>query len=196
MRDGPTALADPVYLAFPWDRFHKWHAGCKGASAAFLPGTSTRLGRNVDTTLLYRLVMNSQPDEHPPFASIDPKSQEGRIRAALRLAPGPLPQVTSVWLERYYEHLSLHLALPFAARYAGDLKPLGQPALPVTVISLFHPNQSANPLQTGLICQAVHGQQQFEIPLVDLETPDDSPNAQQIEDYWYWFWNWRFDPGI
>ena len=162
----------------------------------FSTGLSINLGPIVDTTPLYRLLMNSLPDARPPVASTDLTSQEGRIRAALRLARGPLPHVTSAWLERYYEHLSHHLVLPFAARYAGDLKPLGQPALPVTVISLFHPNQATNPEQTGLTCQAVDGQQSIEIPLVDLETPDESPNSQPIEDYWYWFWNWRFDPGI
>jgi hypothetical protein len=29
------------------------------------------------------------------------------------------------------------------------------------------------------------------LPLIELEVPDDSPNFQFIEDYWYWFWNWR-----
>ena len=150
----------------------------------------------MDTTLPYRLPMNTQPDDHPPIAPTELADQEGRIRAALGLARGPLPQVTSVWLERFYEYLAVHLALPFTARYAGELKPLGQPAIPVTVVSLAHPNRTANPEQTGLICQAFHGQQEVDLPLVDLEVTDEGPNAQQIEDYWYWFWNWRFDPRI
>jgi hypothetical protein len=150
----------------------------------------------VDTTPYYRLLMTEPPTAPTPIAPLEPEDQEGRIRAALGLARGPLPHVTSVWLERYHRELAHRLALPFTSRYAGDLKPLGQPAIPVTVISLLHPDQLAHPEQTGLTCQALHGKEQIEIPLVDLEVADDSPNFQPIEDYWYWFWNWRFDPRI
>jgi len=28
------------------------------------------------------------------------------------------------------------------------------------------------------------------LPLIELEISQYSPNFQYIEDYWYWFWNW------
>ena len=35
------------------------------------------------------------------------------------------------------------------------------------------------------------GKYEINLPLIELEVPDDSPNFQFVEDYWYWFWNWR-----
>jgi len=150
----------------------------------------------MDRKLPDHIPINSEPDHRPPVVPVEPTDQEGRIRIALGLVRGPLPHVTVVELERYYDYLLRHLELPFAVRYAGDLKPLGQPAIPMAVLALIHPRQTPAPEQTGLTCQASYGHQQLELPLVDLEVADDGPNAQKIEDYWYWFWNWRFDPRI
>jgi hypothetical protein len=35
------------------------------------------------------------------------------------------------------------------------------------------------------------GDFEVNLPLVELEVPQKSPNFQLTEDYWYWFWNWR-----
>ena len=43
----------------------------------------------------------------------------------------------------------------------------------------------------GLLVKTRKGQFEINLPLVELEVSEDSPNYQLIEDYWYWFWNWR-----
>ena len=43
----------------------------------------------------------------------------------------------------------------------------------------------------GIFCKARKGRYKIDVPLTELEIPQDSPNFQLIEDYWFWFWNWR-----
>ena len=43
----------------------------------------------------------------------------------------------------------------------------------------------------GIFCKTRKGQYEINLPLIELEIPQDSPNFQLIEDYWSWFWNWR-----
>ena len=43
----------------------------------------------------------------------------------------------------------------------------------------------------GIFCKTRKGKYEVNLPLTELNVPDDSPNFQFIEDYWYWFWNWR-----
>ena len=128
-----------------------------------------------------------------PFNAQD---QEARIRAALGLAHGPLPEVQSQWLHRYYEYLTAYLSLPFDGEYAEDISIYRQLVAPVTVVALLHPDDHGGHEEYGLLCRARRGTQEIELPLADVELPADAANSQLIEDYWYWFWNWRFDPKI
>jgi hypothetical protein len=122
--------------------------------------------------------------------------QESRIRAALGLDAGPLPEVGKKWFDRYFEYLAPRLLLPFDAEYADDSSGYQQLILPVKVLALLHPDQCDLQEDDGLLCVALRGKHEIEIPLIDVELPANSPNSQLIEDYWYWFWNWRFDPKI
>lgn len=129
----------------------------------------------------------------PPWNTND---QEDRIRVALGLIEGPLPEVESKWLYRYHDYLTAHLTFPFEAEYADDSSGYRQLVLPVTVFSLLHPDDHEKHEDFGLRCLARRGKQEIEAPLADVELSVNSPNSQLIEDYWYWFWNWRFDPKI
>ena len=122
--------------------------------------------------------------------------QEGRILAALGLARGPLPEVKTEWLDRYYEYLSAHLSLPFEAEYAEDISGYRQFVSAITVVALLHPDSHEGHAEFGLICRARRGKQEIELPLADVELTEIAANYRLTEDYWYWFWNWRFDPQI
>lgn len=126
----------------------------------------------------------------------DTTNQEERVRAALGIAYGPLPEVRSHWLQRYYEHLSVHLVLPFDAEYAEEIAGYQQLITPVTVIAILHPSTHDKHEERGLLCRARRGGQELDVPLADVELRESAPNSQLIDDYWYWFWNWRFDPQI
>jgi hypothetical protein len=122
--------------------------------------------------------------------------QEGRIRATLGIRRGPLPEVRTEWLRKYYEFLLGRLSLPFEAYYAGELGPFRQSASLVTAIALLDPGTNSHHERWGLACRVHRGSQEGEIALVDLEVEADHANYQLMEDYWYWFWNWRFDARI
>jgi hypothetical protein len=126
----------------------------------------------------------------------NPKDQESRIRTALGLAHGPLPEVRSEWLHRYYEYLVANLSLPFDAECAEDISGYRQGVSGITVVALLHPDEHAKHEEFGLLCRARRAAQEIEVPLADVELREDTQNYRLIEDYWYWFWNWRFDPQI
>ena len=84
-------------------------------------------------------------------------NQEERIRAALGLARGPLPEVQSKWLHRYYEYLTANLSLPFDAEYAEDISGYRQLVSPVTVVALLHPDEHGRHEEFGLLCRARRG---------------------------------------
>jgi len=123
-------------------------------------------------------------------------NQEERIRAALGLVRGPLPEVETKWLHRYYDYLVENLSLPFEAEYAEDIAGYRQVVSPIAVVALLHPDDHGRHEEFGLLCRAKRGGQTLELPLADVELTDNSPNSRLIDDYWYWFWNWRFDPKI
>lgn len=145
------------------------------------------------------MITQNSVDSNVPPAVVEPwnvKTQEDRIRAALGVAHGPLPNVQNKWLHRYHEYLAARLTLPFDAEYAEDTSGYRQRVSPITVVALLEPDDHGGPEDFGLLCRAWRGSQQIELPLVDVEPTKDSPNSQLIEDYWYWIWNWRFDPKI
>lgn len=129
-------------------------------------------------------------EPHPP------DDRERRIREALGLERGPLPQVQRGWLRSYRAYLTVRLAMPFDAWYTGDLARIGQTILQVSVTGLLDPDEQLGYEFDGLVCLARLGDQTRRLPLVDVEVDPDHPNFQLLDDYWYWFWNWRFDPAI
>ncbi|NUQ61580.1 MAG: hypothetical protein HUU20_03775 [Pirellulales bacterium] len=129
--------------------------------------------------------------QHPLTAD-----QEERIRAALGYTGHSLPAVRIEWLRRYYEYLTAHLLIPFAARCAADFA-FPQPTdFSVTVVALFDPYKIASPDSSGLVCRVRNRHVESCTPLVDIEVDQRDANSQLLEDYWYWIWNWRFDPRI
>jgi hypothetical protein len=129
---------------------------------------------------------------------VDLQSQEKRIKTALGLEKGPLPNVGIEWLRRYFKYLIANLAFPFDAQHTEEIGYYRQPVYSqVKVVALVDPDK--NPAQdeySGLICRILKAAQEIEVPLVDLEVEEDNSNFQLLEDYWYWIWNWRFDPRI
>lgn len=123
-------------------------------------------------------------------------SQEYRIRRALGIENGPLPEVQTEWLHRYYDYLRTRLVLPFDAQYAQDLIGYQSQVSSIVVTSLIDPGYHDRHEEAGLLCRAWRGTEEVEVPLADVELAENSTNSQLIEDYWYWFWNWRFDPRI
>jgi hypothetical protein len=133
-----------------------------------------------------------------PFQqSLELFEQEHRIRTALGFDKGPIPNVGIEWLRKYYEYMTAHLSLPFAAQLPEESSIYRQPSYAqVTVVAITDPDKSTTQEYDGLMCKALKAEQELEVPLVDLEVDDQNPNFQLIEDYWYWIWNWRFDPRI
>jgi hypothetical protein len=127
---------------------------------------------------------------------LDANAREERIRKALGIAWGPLPDVQPKWLRRYHEHLGKTLTLPFRADYAEDIAGYRQLISPVTVIGLVDPTDHDRPEEVGLLCRAKRGEQTIELPLADIELAENSRNSRLLDDYWYWFWNWHFAKAI
>jgi hypothetical protein len=132
----------------------------------------------------------------PFIESLTQNDVEGRILKALGLHRGPLPEAGIEWLHRYYEYLNAQLALPFEAEYAEDVSGYRQVVSPIIVVAILRPGEDPRSETLGILCRATRGEQEIELPLVDVELTEDAPNSRLIEDYWYWFWNWRFDPKI
>jgi hypothetical protein len=128
--------------------------------------------------------------------SFNASNQEQRIRVALAISHGQIPEVRSEWLRRYHEYLSDNLSLPFDAEYAEDIAGYRQLVSRVAIIALLHPDEHGMHEEFGLLCRARRGTDEIEVPLADVELRANCPNFQLVEDYWYWFWNWRFDPKI
>ncbi len=133
----------------------------------------------------------SAEQESPPV----PMNQEGRILAALKKHRGALPHVSTEWLARYYDYLSENLVFPFEARCPEQTGRLRVWTAVVSVLEVAPPGPLAV-ADDGLLCKALHEGAAIDVPLIELEVPQEHPNTQLIEDYWFWFWNWRFDPQI
>ena len=126
------------------------------------------------------------------FAESPPEpDQRDRIIEAL----GPLeehwPSVDEVTLSRYYTYLTARLSFPFTAYYPEPSTSLEEVQHRCTVMELLDPAHDICDEFDGILCKTSKGKYEINLPLIELEVPDDSPNVQFIEDYWYWFWNWR-----
>jgi len=119
--------------------------------------------------------------------------QKARILAVLGLTSSRLPQVDDGHLFRYYEYLAASLTFPFEARCPEPTTSLEEVAHSCTVLDLLDPTKYSSDEFSEILCKTRKGHFEVNMPLVELEVSQDSPNFQAIEDYWYWLWNFRDD---
>jgi hypothetical protein len=117
--------------------------------------------------------------------------QRDRILEVLRPWGEHLPSVDEETLSRYYKYLSAHLSFPFRAYYPEPTTSLEEVQHRCTVLELLDPAKDICDEFDGIFCKTRKGKYEINLPLVELEIPQDSPNFQLIEDYWFWFWHWR-----
>jgi hypothetical protein len=117
--------------------------------------------------------------------------QRERILAALGLLGNHLPGVDEETLFRYYKYLTARLSFPFTAHYPEPRTSLEELEHRCNVVELLDPAKDICDEFEGILCKTRKGKYEINLPLIELEVPENSPNFQFIEDYWYWFWNWR-----
>ena len=117
--------------------------------------------------------------------------QRDRIVEALGPLGEHLPSVDEETLSRYYKYLTARLSFPFTAHYPEPTNSLEEVQHRCTVVELLDPAHDICDEFDGILCKTRKGKYEINLPLIELEMSDDSPNFQFIEDYWYWFWNWR-----
>jgi hypothetical protein len=117
--------------------------------------------------------------------------QRDRIIEALGPLEEHLPSVDEETLSRYYKYLTASLSFPFAAHYPERTTSHEEVQHRCTVVELLDPAKDICDEFDGIFCKTRKGKYEINLPLVELEIPQDSPNFQLIEDYWFWFWNWR-----
>jgi hypothetical protein len=125
------------------------------------------------------------PESYPEI------NQRDRIIEALGLWGGHLPSVDEETLFRYYTYLTERLSFPFTAYYPEPTTTLEEVRHPCVVVELLDPTRHLGDEFGGIVCKTRKGRFEVNLPLIELEISQDSPNFQFIEDYWYWFWNWR-----
>ena len=116
--------------------------------------------------------------------------QKDRIIEALG-SGNPIQSVDEETLARYYEYLSANLSFPFAAYYPEPMKSQEEEEFRCTVLELLDPAKHLGDWFDGIFSKTSKGKYEINLPLIELEVPDDSPNSQFIKDYWCWFCNWR-----
>jgi hypothetical protein len=116
-------------------------------------------------------------------------NQPNRIRAVFGLAEdAPLPRVQRNTLHRFYEHLTVHVAVPFDGLYAETKPPIRRLVHYIRVLKIL---EVPDRLSEGLLCQAQNMHHTLELPLAEVGVREDDPNYQLIDDYAYWFLNRR-----
>jgi len=124
-------------------------------------------------------------------ASRPEPSQRERIMAALGATGGRLPRVDEETLFRYYQYLSANMSLPFAAYYPEPHTSQEKVQYRCAVLELLDPRKHVGDEFDGIFCKTRKGKYEINLPLIELQVPDDCPQFPLIEDYWFWFWNWR-----
>ncbi len=114
-----------------------------------------------------------------------------RILEALGPSGERSPGVDEETLSRYYKYLTARLSFPFTAYYPEPATALEEAEHRCTVVELLDPAHDICDEFDGIFCKARKGKYEINLPLIELEVPDDGPNFRLIEDYWHWFWNWR-----
>ena len=142
------------------------------------------------------MLLATVADAHRNGIKVVPQSrpelnQKDRIIEALGLLGEHLPSVDEETLSRYYTYLTTRLLFPFTAYYPEPTTTLEEVRHRCVVVELLDPSQYLGDEFGGIFCKTRKGSYENNLPLIELEIPQDSPNFQLIEDYWYWFWNWR-----
>jgi hypothetical protein len=117
--------------------------------------------------------------------------QRDRIIEALWPLGEDMPSVDERTLSRYYTYLTARLSFPFTAYYPEPTTTLEEVLHRCAVVELLDPVNDLCDEFGGIFCKTRTDKYEINLPLIELEIPQDSPNFQLIEDYWYWFWNWR-----
>lgn len=117
-------------------------------------------------------------------------NQEDRILDALG-SVGYIPRVDEGPLSQYYKYLTEHLCFPFSAHFPKPMNSKEDNEFRCTVLELLDPTKHLGDVFDGIFTKTSKGKYEINLPLIELEVSDDSPDFQYIEDYWYWFWNWR-----
>jgi hypothetical protein len=118
------------------------------------------------------------------------RNQRYRIIEALGSGRN-IPKVEEHSLARYYKYLTEHLRLPFIAHYPKPTNPEEEDGFRCTVLKLLDPAMHLGDGFDGIFAKTSKGKYELNLPLIELEVPENSLNFQLIEDFWYWFWNWR-----
>jgi hypothetical protein len=119
------------------------------------------------------------------------ENQPARIIAVFGLTNDGPPRVSEETLCRYYKYLTVRLSFPFAAYYPQPTTSLEEVQHRCTVLELLDPATEIYDEFDGIFCKTRKGKYSINLPLIELQVPENSCNFQLIEDYWYWFWNWR-----
>jgi hypothetical protein len=114
-----------------------------------------------------------------------------RIVSALGLTTGDWPKVNRDTLARYYAYLAASMSLPFSASYPQPTNAQEETEFRCTVLELLDPAHHLGDEWDGVFCKTRKGNFDVNLPLMELNVPNDSPNFDMIEDYCRWFWNWR-----
>lgn len=123
--------------------------------------------------------------------SLAANDRASRISMALGTTFGTLPNVDSKTLRKFYECLAENLSFPFVAECHGQVGLSGERIRTVLVVDLIDPLKNIKDDFGGIYCKARIDGGALDLPLAELEVPEDDANFWLIEDYWYWFWNWR-----
>jgi hypothetical protein len=142
------------------------------------------------------MLLATVADAHRNGITVVPEScpelnQKDRIIEALGPLGEHLPSVDEETLSRYYTYLTARLSFPFTATYPEPKTLLEEAEHRCIVVELLDPAKDICDEFDGIFCKTSKRNYEINLPLIELEVPDDSPNFQFIEDYWYWFWNWR-----
>jgi hypothetical protein len=153
------------------------------------------LGLDVPTHQGKTMLPATVADAHRDGVNVVPKSypglsQKDRLIEALG-SVSYIPRVGEEPLSRYYKYLSARLSFPFTAYYPEPTNTLEEVLHGCIVVELLDPVNGICHEFGGIFCRARMSNNETNLPLIELEIPQDSPNFQLIEDYWYWFWNWR-----
>jgi hypothetical protein len=124
-----------------------------------------------------------------PLSKNDP---DDRIRALFGLtSDDPLPPVNVENLRRYGSYLRSELSFPFQGSYTVEIGPFEEAKYLITVLGILEGDDCDE--EEGVLCKAEQHGEGVQLPLADLEIPDNPHHRQLVEDYSYWFGNWRLD---
>ena len=118
-------------------------------------------------------------------------NQRDRIIEALGPMRQHLPIVDEETLSRYFRYLTVTLSFPFTAHYPAPKNSLEEQQDRCLVLALLDPINDICDEFDGIFCKTRKENFEVNLPLIELEIPQDNPNFELIEDYWFWFWNWR-----